>query len=416
MLMKHLSAILIPAAAIIAGCENVDHNGEIHAPENVYIPLENVARLISSLPLEKEQMGEVHDAVSSSSGNGYDEEYTMQDLFISPGAGVGMDTETRAVRTRSYSRPLKDLIAEHLALGTRAEDITGSLTPKEYMEALEKSDIQIYWPYSENWNSRDWPIITFDPGNGAEVNIGYRMVESPDGSRSIEEIVVDEQLALTEPVWVINRNSDSGFSSIEMRRRDDPEWGTGGGSITIRPQDSGPDAGTESGYSRTKGQPVGKVRTLVLKDFKMRRNYDCWFAGASEFFVKCGSVEDFTASTEAELKLYSPKITDFMLVVKRNQVGQTIPMNVVLVSQWTEQLEDMAFMLTEDDGGSRTEWKCSATVKVKSKSYGFDIALPFNTRDDIVWRGSLSAPYLERYDGIASRFGDVELTFTFLER
>lgn len=127
-------------------------------------------------------------------------------------------------------------------------------------------------------------------------------------------------------------------------------------------------------------------------------------------------MENFTASTEAELKLYNPQITDFMLVVKRNQVGQRIPMNIMLVSQWTDQLDNIAFLLTEDDGGTRTEWKCSAVVKVKSKSYGFDVSLPFNSRDDIVWRGELSARYLEKYDGITSRFGDVDLTFSFLER
>ena len=127
-------------------------------------------------------------------------------------------------------------------------------------------------------------------------------------------------------------------------------------------------------------------------------------------------MENFTASTEAELKLYNPQITDFMLVVKRSQVGQRIPMNIMLVSQWTDQLDNIAFLLTEDDGGTRTEWKCSAVVKVKSKSYGFDVSLPFNSRDDIVWRGELSARYLEKYDGITSRFGDVDLTFSFLER
>lgn len=73
-------------------------------------------------------------------------------------------------------------------------------------------------------------------------------------------------------------------------------------------------------------------------------------------------------------------------------------------------------MMTEDDGGTRTEWKCSAVVKVKSRSYGFDLALPFNSRDDIVWRGQLSSKYLEKYDGITSRLGDVEVTFSFLQR
>lgn len=191
-----------------------------------------------------------------------------------------------------------------------------------------------------------------------------------------------------------------------MIKKRDPEWGTGGGSIVIRP----------SGVAAERASSSGTVRSLVLKDFLMHRNYDCWFAGASEFFFKVGSVENFTASTEAELKLYNPQITDFMLVVKRNQVGQRIPMNIMLVSQWTDQLDNIAFLLTEDDGGTKTEWKCSAVVKVKSKSYGFDVSLPFNSRDDIVWRGELSARYLEKYDGITSRFGDVDLTFSFLER
>ncbi|MGC8001134.1 hypothetical protein, partial [Salmonella enterica] len=77
-----------------------------------------------------------------------------------------------------------------------------------------------------------------------------------------------------------------------------PEWGNGGGSIVV---------GAPMGLSAPR-PASSRVRTLVIKDFMMRRNYDSWFAGASEFFVKCGKVEDFTASTEAELKLYDPQI------------------------------------------------------------------------------------------------------------
>ena len=131
--------------------------------------------------------------------------------------------------------------------------------------------------------------------------------------------------------------------------------------------------------------------------------------------MKIGSVEDFVASTEAELKLYTPAVTDFMIVVKRNMAGTAIPFNAVLVSDWTEQLEQCAFMITEDDGGTRTSWKCSAVVKVASKSYGFEVNLPFNTRDDIVWRGKLSRRYIEKNDNVTGHFGDVDLTFEILD-
>lgn len=409
MLMKQLLFLALAVLSVPVSCEHVDHTGEINDPEARIIPLEDVAKLLSALPIETDQMTEVHDAVSSSDGNGYDEEYMMRDLLSVPGIGVGDEAMGKSMSTRSYSRPLKELIAEQLSTRTKSSD--GSvLSPEEYLDALEKSNMQIYWPYYRNWDGKEWPIVTFDPGNGAEANVGYRLFIDSEGNRKVEAVVVDEEMAASHPVWVVNRNNDSGFTSMEVHRRKDPEWGTGGGSITVRPS-----SGLECAEaSATAAAQKGAFRTLVLHDFKMRRNYDCWFAGASEFFIKCGSVEDFTASTEAELKLYSPRITDFMLVVKRSQMGKTIPMNVVLVSQWTDQLENIAFMLTEDDGGTRTEWKCSACVKIKSKSYGFEVALPFNSRDDIVWRGQLSAPYLEKYDGVAGRFGDVELTFSLL--
>lgn len=409
MLMKQLLFLALAVLSISVSCEHVDHTGEINDPEARIIPLEDVAKLLSALPIETDQMTEVHDAVSSSDGNGYDEEYMMRDLLSVPGTGVGDEAMGKSMSTRSYSRPLKELIAEQLSTRTKSSD-GNVLTPEEYLDALEKSNMQIYWPYYRNWDGKEWPIVTFDPGNGAEANVGYRLFIDSEGNRKVEAVVVDEEMAASHPVWVVNRNNDSGFTSMEVHRRKDPEWGTGGGSITVPPS-----SGLECAEaSATAAAQKGAFRTLVLHDFKMRRNYDCWFAGASEFFIKCGSVEDFTASTEAELKLYSPMITDFMLVVKRSQVGKTIPMNVVLVSQWTDQLENIAFMLTEDDGGTRAEWKCSAVVKIKSKSYGFDVALPFNSRDDIVWRGQLSAPYLEKYDGVAGRFGDVELTFSLL--
>lgn len=409
MLMKQLLFLVLTVLSVPVSCEHVDHTGEVNDPEARIIPLEDVAKLLSALPIETDQMTEVHDAVSSSDGNGYDEEYMMRDLLSVPGTGVGDEAMGKSMSTRSYSRPLKELIAEQLSTRTKSSD--GSvLSPEEYLDALEKSNMQIYWPYYRNWDGKEWPIVTFDPGNGAEVNVGYRLFIDSEGNRKVEAVVVDEEMAASHPVWVVNRNSDSGFTSMEVHRRNDPEWGTGGGSITVRPS-SGLGCAEASA---TAAAQKGAFRTLVLHDFKMRRNYDCWFAGASEFFIKCGSVEDFTASTEAELKLYSPRITDFMFVVKRSQMGKTIPMNVVLVSQWTDQLENIAFMLTEDDGGTRTEWKCSACVKIKSKSYGFEVALPFNSRDDIVWRGQLSAPYLEKYDGVAGRFGDVELTFSLL--
>jgi hypothetical protein len=72
-------------------------------------------------------------------------------------------------------------------------------------------------------------------------------------------------------------------------------------------------------------------------------------------------------------------------------------------------------MITEDDGGTQTSWKCTALVRIKSMSYGVEIELPLNTRDDIVWRGQLAMSWLEGNAGKHSYFGDVSLTFDLVE-
>ena len=94
-------------------------------------------------------------------------------------------------------------------------------------------------------------------------------------------------------------------------------------------------------------------------------------------------MDDFTATTEAELRLYNPQITDFMI--------------------------------TEDDGGTQTEWSCKAKVFVAGKSYGVEVSFPMSVRDDIVWRGKLTRKSLDRFDNMVSPLGDVELTFEQIE-
>ena len=150
---------------------------------------------------------------------------------------------------------------------------------------------------------------------------------------------------------------------------------------------------------------------MKFRSIKALRNFDSWFAGGSEFFIKCGSVCGFNASTDAELRLYNPSVTDFMIVVKRSEVGTEKFFDTLIMTGFTDQLEKLAFLVTEDDGGTHTSWKCSATVKIKSKSYGFDIDLPYNDKDDIVWRGQLDADWFRNQRIASANFGQVELSF-----
>ena len=256
-LRDYFLAVVLPAFALVS-CEELDNDPQEHVKTDAYIELNEVAEVLAGIPIQKEQLYEVHDAVCASSVNGYDEEYTMNMLFASPGSGVGEDVDTKA--SARYQQPLRSLIEQHvLASATKS---SGAIPdPQKWLDELMESDIQIYWPYSDNWDGETLPIITFDPEDDSDVNVGYKVLEDAQGNRYVEEIVVDEQMAMESPVWVVNRNTDASFKTLEMLCKDNPQWGEGGGSIIVQP--SSVTKSTES-----------TAKALVLRNFKMNEHYD----------------------------------------------------------------------------------------------------------------------------------------------
>lgn len=341
------------------------------------ITKQSVARMFSDIPLEVAQLEEVHAAVSQSTGNGYDEEYTLTNLMNTPGAGLG---QTKA--SNLAGEPLRDIITTYLMkkYSTKAGD--GEV--EKYLNALGNSDFQIYWPYSEEWDGETFPIVTFDPGMGAEANYGYRISFTSSGAKVVDSVFVDEKVAMTQPVWVINSNVDRNYKPVEFLLKENKRE-------------------TKAGSSS---------KQLIIKDFTMLRNYDSWFGGASEFIIKAGSLINRSSSyTQAELRDYYPELTEMMLSVKRKDLGKTLPMDALLVSGIDENLEKMVFMITEDDGGEQTNWRCEATVKIKSKSTGIVLDLPYHENDDIVWRGTLAMSFFKDSEPVQGRFSDVKITF-----
>lgn len=398
--MRRKCFALAVAAAVMAvpvSCSKEEGNLSVRVdlPDAVELDLstlKGVATMVASLPMGKSHLDEVFGAVGASCGNGYDEEYTLEKLFSNPGAGVG--DETTATKTSS-GNTMRDLISSYLEENISATKAGRSV--EEIISALEESDMQIYWPYSEDWDGKTFPIVTFDPGNGAESNYGYLLGVDEDGNKTVDSVFVNEAVARDHPVWVINRNDDSEYEPLLYTVPSKSSVNPASSSVVV------PFALADTRSSAN--------RCLFIRSFEMKRNYDSWFGGASEFWIKCGTVNGFSAKTEEDLRNYSPSVTDLMIVVKRKDVGAAVPFNAILLTDFTDQLDKLAFLITEDDGGTVTTWKCEATVKLKSKTYGFDISIPFNEKDDIVWRGQLAASYFQSEDEVTGRFGDVVITF-----
>ena len=408
--MKYVKFFLLPAvcALAITSCNKAEKDGTdpLATTTQELLSKSGVAQMLASLPIESDHIAEVWGAVSSSEANGYDEEYMMCDLLSSPGAGVGDSPEARAATRAQYSRPLRDLIAGYLSEQAAAITREGSTKASEadlvqqWLADLSSSGLQIYWPYSDDWDGETMPLVTFDPGYGASDNYAWEIAWEGGAYKAVRQVYVDEAVAATRPVWVINSNDDSGFTPLELFSR---------AAVSQK----------KAGVSPKKGlfdfdddpDPETPRRNLFIKDFTMLRNYDSWFAGASEFFIQTGSVTADYGESEVNPGSFNPEITQLMIVVKRRQVGLKIPYEAMLLSNFPDELSEIAMLITESDGGTRTTWKASAKVMIKSKSYGVDMEFPLYSNDDMVWRGPLSMDYLRKLGSDEGRFGDVRITF-----
>ena len=271
--MKNLIIALAATLFLFFSCDDVSReemlssNGTTDSEMILQVTPESVARMLSNLPLTLAQISEVKKAVDASSTNGYDEEYPFSLVFSSPGTGVGEDPNI----TKATDGPLSlgNLIRERVSgSATRSDDFIGELA---------SSDLQIYWPYSDSWDEKSAPVITFVPSDGRESNVGFYYETLPDGSRIVKEIMVDEAYAMFHPVWVVNFNQDSGAITPQMLAK--------------------------KCFSGSETRATTSSKTLRLKEFKAHRQYDPWLSGGSEFFIKISSLKAFKADVVADLKL-----------------------------------------------------------------------------------------------------------------
>ena len=124
--------MVMAAMFVLPCCEELDDDPQkyLEGQKVPVLPLDGVAEILSEIPIGEEQVREVYNAVTSSSWNGYDEEYMMKDLFNEPGTGVGDDRigvtamaskraamKAKGIETKSssdYDLPLRSLIEEYL--------------------------------------------------------------------------------------------------------------------------------------------------------------------------------------------------------------------------------------------------------------------------------------------------------------
>jgi hypothetical protein len=290
----------------------------------------------------------------------------------------GLDEE---LRFREILRPndnklrsaSKSLLAEKLEEAFGNIRITKSTTEALNGDELEtfmlNDNVQIYWPYSERWDGKEIPFVTYASTDDDVTDImAYRKIVNPDGTSQVESRMVNEAYAKEHPVWVINKN--------ELDYDELPDFKAGefekNGRLFV--SDLLPDARNEK--TLRAGTPVV---VFYLGTLKVTIQHDSWIAGGSEF--------EFTNAQPLAPGYTTTKNIILRETRTRNSIDNGVTGGVwkALNTDWTEAQVQNALKVVETDGGGTKNWYFSLGVKIGQNKYDINASIPFGNNDDEIY-------------------------------
>jgi hypothetical protein len=155
---------------------------------------------------------------------------------------------------------------------------------KENDERLSINELEIYWPYSEDWDGKSVPVITFISSDreGLEKDrenidnytvTAYRFTNLGKGMFKIDSLLVNEEYAMKNPVWVIRNQSVKVEDIIDLKKNHN--------FTKIYPRN---EKLIKKNGVQVRATPYRIAETTVTS-IKSEEQHDDWLNGGSEYHI-----------------------------------------------------------------------------------------------------------------------------------
>ena len=190
--MKTRLFIIVISLIAVFACEKPVSDVSCVTDFQMYIEdseLNDVALMLTEIGLDTELCNEVHSSVTAAIEKGLDEDLYFRELWMN----------SADVKVKSYDSEsiLKSRLESYFMRNPSTKNSEGNF--------LKDSDIEIYWPYSENWDGKTFPVIAPVPlGQECDTLYGYKVISMPGETVKLDTVLVDDDYAYENPVWIIN--------------------------------------------------------------------------------------------------------------------------------------------------------------------------------------------------------------------
>lgn len=343
--------------------------------------MKRIAEILADMDLSQEIIQEVHNSVTTGLKKGLEEAYFFKEI-------LSEDPQNNII-TRSSSEKLGTRLREYIqktrVIGNEdADDVD--------LYAMENSNLQIYWPYSEDWDGYTKPIVTYFPEDPNQ-DWNYAFYKTSDGIQSIR---VDELYMMNKPVWVINE-SDIPYSQLgNFLSSFDNISGTLTPKNPVNPNSG--NSTSDTNLLINPGIQISPVYTTYVGKFMSTKNYDNIFAGGSEFVIQAGSTSNFHITDPAQLVSLNPNVSYLKITYSRSDVKhkrwKEFNYSCPIVTNWYPELNNIALLILEEDQGGTRKWEASLNLVIDNKNYSLSCSIPYGSGDDLIYKQTFDRSFI----------------------
>lgn len=325
-------------------------NGKVET-KSISNPLNvlEISKLVSYIEKDDAILEEVRTGVERSLKYGLGETYRFNDI-LEP-------QESKLVRTLDLSSSFADALKN--TYSNLREEQSIALSNDDFFTILGNSNFMIRWPYFENWNGVDKPIVGFASEDGTEL---YSPKLNLNGTFSIDTILVSNEYLKENPVWLI---TESSLSYDELPDFENGEFVNKNGTFFY----------SDYAVRKNKSAIIGQRKGLYIAHMCFKETYESGIKGNGEIDFLWQSLPNGVGNSK-NIMHYT---------ITSGKLNDELQVDLAVSNAWTDSRElDNGLVVLEKDGGINKTGTQYFRYGLIGNIQTIAVSFPYEKRDEIV--------------------------------
>lgn len=318
-----------------------------------------LSNILLKISIDNQMVNDVHSYVKESLEYGLDETVFIDEIVNPEKYNLQLSSTSR------LSNQLRNAVQSSEKISTRNMD--------EDMFLI--NGLEIYWPYSEDWDGQSIPMITYCPSNGEYIDedklMAYKYTPLDDENYKIDSLLINEEYVMKNPVWVINTKSIEEHELIKLKKNKDFSkfYPRNEKLMTINNSYLKPTPSVRS-------TPFYKIAETTVTSIKSEKQHDDWANGGSEYIIYWFfPVSNFGLSQHCTQQIK----------LSRKEISRATTRNINFIGNfdWDKGQTHNRIKIIEFDPGNNTKYKIEFSTTYKPKDSEHSVTGKFSTEIEI---------------------------------